>query len=190
MAGIDVGGHGGKKSLNHDIPLIPFIDFLLCLVSFLLITAVWSQMARLNADARVPGPPDPTKEIEEKKDKTLHIEMKGEGDTGGFKLIWKEGSTVINTIDVPKKAEQVGKDQFAYPELAKKIEEEWGKNESRHFAPTDMKIDQAVLHTDNSTQFKDVIAVIDAVYTPKRDWKEASGEIKKRSALNVTFSVN
>jgi biopolymer transport protein ExbD len=189
MAGIDVGGHGGKKSMNHEIPLIPFIDFLLCLVSFLLITAVWSQMARLNADARVPGPPDPNKEIEEKKDKTLHIEMKGD-EGAPFKLIWKEGSTVINSIDVPKKSEKIGKDELAFPELAKKIEEEWGKNESRHFAATDPKIDQAVLHTDNSTPFKEVIAVIDAVYAPQRDWKEPSGEIKKRSALNVTFSVN
>jgi biopolymer transport protein ExbD len=187
MAGIDVGGHGGKKSLNHEIPLIPFIDFLLCLVSFLLITAVWSQMARLNADARVPGPPDPNKEIEEKKDKTLHVEMKGDS---GFKIIWKEGSTVINTIDVAKKEEKVGKGDISYPDLAKKIEEEWSKNESRHYAATDTKMDQAVLHTDNSTQFKDVVAVIDAIYTPQRDWKEPSGEIKKRSALNVTFSVN
>jgi hypothetical protein len=57
MAGIDVGGgHGGKRNVNHEIPLIPFIDFLLCLVAFLLVTAVWSQMARINADARVPGP--------------------------------------------------------------------------------------------------------------------------------------
>ena len=30
-----VSGHGAK-SLNHDIPLIPFIDFLLCIVLFLL----------------------------------------------------------------------------------------------------------------------------------------------------------
>jgi biopolymer transport protein ExbD len=35
MAGIDVGGHGGKRATNHEIPLIPFIDFLLCLVAFL-----------------------------------------------------------------------------------------------------------------------------------------------------------
>ncbi len=76
MAGIDVGGHGGKRTTNHDIPLIPFIDFLLCLVAFLLVTAVWSQMARLNADARVPGPPkdEPPEEI--KKEKQLPVEMK------------------------------------------------------------------------------------------------------------------
>ncbi len=189
MAGIDTGGgHGGKKSVNHEIPLIPFIDFLLCLVSFLLITAVWSQMARINADARVPGPPNPDKELEEKKkDKTLHVEMKSERK---FQLVWKEGTQVLNTIDVPRKAETVGEDEVAYPDLAKKIDEEWNRNDSRHFAATDLEVDQAVLHTDNSTKFKDVIAVIDAIYTPKRDYKEPTGEVKKRPALNVTFSVN
>jgi biopolymer transport protein ExbD len=188
MAGIDTGGGHGKKSVIHEIPLIPFIDFLLCLVSFLLITAVWSQMARINADARVPGPPNPNKEMEEpKKDKTLHVEMKGERK---FQLVWKEGSTVINTIDVERKAEKVGEEEFAYPDLAKKIEEEWGRNESRHFAATDKDIDQAVLHTDNSTKFAEVIAVIDAIYTPKRDYKNPAGDVKKIPALNVTFSVN
>jgi biopolymer transport protein ExbD len=190
MAGIDVGGgHGGKKSLNSEIPLIPFIDFLLCLVSFLLITAVWTQMSRINANANVPGPPNPNKEVEEKKDKTLHVEMKGESN---FQLIWKEGSTVLNTIDVPRKPQKVGNDplEVSFPELSEKITEEWGKNETRHFAPTDMVIDQAVLHTDNTTPFAEVIAVIDAVYAPRREFKEGNGEIKKRPALNVTFSVN
>jgi biopolymer transport protein ExbD len=186
MAGIDVGGHGGKKSVNHEVPLIPFIDFLLCLVSFLLITAVWTQMARINANAQVPGPPNPNQEITEQKDKTLHVEMKGESN---FQLVWKEGSTVLNTIDVPRKADKVGEDEIAYTELATKIEEEWTKNESRHFAATDLKVDQAVLHTDNSTPFQDVIAVIDAIYKPQREVK-VGNDIKKHSAFNVTFSVN
>ena len=70
MAGIDTGGgHGGKRTTNHEIPLIPFIDFLLCLVAFLLVTAVWSQMARINADARVPGPPKDEPPEEQKKEK-------------------------------------------------------------------------------------------------------------------------
>ncbi|MET0790362.1 MAG: biopolymer transporter ExbD, partial [Polyangiaceae bacterium] len=79
MAGIDTGGgHGGKRATNHEIPLIPFIDFLLCLVAFLLVTAVWSQMARINADARVPGPPKDEPPEEQKKEKQLNVEMKGE----------------------------------------------------------------------------------------------------------------
>src|SRR5690606_37254356 len=158
MAGIDVGGHGGKRPVNQEIPLIPFIDFLLCLVMFLLVTAVWSQMARINADARVPGPPRPDEPIEPKKEKQLHVEMRGERK---FQLVWKEGSTVINTIDVPRKKVNVGgSGDFQYPDLAKKVAEEWKQNGS-HRAPTDKKFDQAVLHTDNSTPFQDVIAVID-----------------------------
>src|SRR6185503_16375565 len=101
MAGIDVGGggHGGRRSVNQELPLIPFIDFLLCLVMFLLVTAVWSQMARLNADAQVPGPPNESPPTDQPKEKTLHVEMQGDKK---FNLVWKEGTTVVNTIEVPK----------------------------------------------------------------------------------------
>ncbi len=64
MAGVSTGGggHGGKKSVDQDIPLIPFIDLLLCCVMFLLVTAVWNQLARINANQQTPGavttPPD------------------------------------------------------------------------------------------------------------------------------------
>jgi biopolymer transport protein ExbD len=188
MAGIDTGGgHGGKRSTNHEIPLIPFIDFLLCLVAFLLVTAVWSQMARLNADARVPGPPKPEEEMQDlKKEKQLHVEMRGERK---FQLVWKEGSTVVNTIDVPRKAVPMGDGgDFTYPDLAKKITEEWKQNGS-HRAASAKKIDQAVLHTDNSTPFADVIAVIDAIYAPTREYKVGS-KIETIPAFNVTFAVN
>lgn len=41
MAQIDTGSHSTKRrETNQELPLVPFIDFLLCLVSFLLITAV------------------------------------------------------------------------------------------------------------------------------------------------------
>src|SRR6188508_2912033 len=122
MAGIDVGGHGGKRSTNHEIPLIPFIDFLLCLVAFLLVTAVWSQMARINADARVPGPVgEPPVKVA--KEKQLHVEMKGDRK---FHLVWKEGTTVVNTIDVPRKKVELGeRGDFRYPELADKVTSEW-----------------------------------------------------------------
>jgi biopolymer transport protein ExbD len=48
-----VGG-GGGKSLNHDIPLIPFIDFLLCIVLFLL--ASFSASGELPVDKNVQLP--------------------------------------------------------------------------------------------------------------------------------------
>lgn len=187
MAGIDVGGGHGKRPLNQEIPLIPFIDFLLCLVSFLLITAVWTQMSRINADARVPGPPDPDKPLNpQEKPKVLHVEMRGERK---FQLVWKEGTTVVNTIDVDRKQVPTGGEgEWAYPDLAKKISEEWTQN-GAHRAPSDKKFDQAVLHTDNTTQFADVIAVIDAIYTPQREFK--FGNVSEQvPAFNVTFATN
>ena len=58
MGGISVGGgHGGKKALDSDIPLVPFIDLLLCCVMFLLVSAVWTQLAGLNANQQAPGQP-------------------------------------------------------------------------------------------------------------------------------------
>lgn len=64
MAGIDTGGgHGGKKSVNQEIPLVPFIDFLLCCVMFLLVTAVWNQLARIHTNQSIAGTPAaPTEE--------------------------------------------------------------------------------------------------------------------------------
>jgi len=45
---VDSGNKSGKKPLNADLNLVPYIDLLTCMVAFLLITAVWSQLARLN----------------------------------------------------------------------------------------------------------------------------------------------
>jgi biopolymer transport protein ExbD len=184
MAGIDVGGHGGKRNSNHEIPLIPFIDFLLCLVMFLLVTAVWSQMARIEADAKVPGPPKDDQVTEPPKEKELHVEMRGERK---FQLIWKEGTTVVNTIDVDRKEVPVNED-VTYPDLGKKIEAEWKVN-GAHRNAADKKFDRAILHTDNSTEFKHVVAVLDAIYVTKREFS-AGGKAEQVPAFQVTFAVD
>ncbi len=44
---------GGKKQVDFVVNLIPMIDFLSCLIAFLLLTAVWTQLARINADQAV-----------------------------------------------------------------------------------------------------------------------------------------
>jgi biopolymer transport protein ExbD len=49
---------GGKKSLSADLNLVPYIDLLTCMVAFLLITAVWTQLAQLAVQQRVPGEGD------------------------------------------------------------------------------------------------------------------------------------
>jgi biopolymer transport protein ExbD len=52
---INTGGKGGKKPLNADLNLVPYIDLLTCMVAFLLITAVWTQLARLSASQKGQG---------------------------------------------------------------------------------------------------------------------------------------
>ena len=54
MANIDVGG-GGKRNLAPEVPLVPMIDLLLCCIMFLLVTAVWNQLATMNATGATPS---------------------------------------------------------------------------------------------------------------------------------------
>lgn len=50
MATIQVGGaSGGRKTVEADVALVPFIDLLLCCVMFLLVTAVWNQLGQISA---------------------------------------------------------------------------------------------------------------------------------------------
>ena len=44
---IDGGGGDRKKPLNADLNLVQYIDLLTCMVAFLIITAVWTQLERL-----------------------------------------------------------------------------------------------------------------------------------------------
>ena len=54
MGGVNMEG-GGKHSLDFELNLVPFIDLLSCLVSFLLITAVWTQMGQLETSQKLDG---------------------------------------------------------------------------------------------------------------------------------------
>lgn len=46
-AAVVSSGKGSRKSLDAAINLVPFIDLLSCCISFLLITAVWVNLGRL-----------------------------------------------------------------------------------------------------------------------------------------------
>src|SRR5690242_21879162 len=62
-------GKGGKKPLDAELNLVPFIDLLSCCISFLLITAVWTQIAGLQV-ASSGGPPDP-----QSKESTVEVKL-------------------------------------------------------------------------------------------------------------------
>ena len=152
MGGVDVGEGGkGKRATNSDINMIPFIDLLMVTIAFLLITAVWTTNNRINADAQVPGPPDPQKELTpQTPEKVLNLHIL----ESEFNLVWKQGATVVSEVKVPKPPTETDPTTSSrFPALAKKIEAEWTANGS-HRDPSDKKVDQCTLHTDNRLQFR------------------------------------
>jgi biopolymer transport protein ExbD len=188
MGGVSVdSGGGGRKSVDTEINMVPMIDLLMCLICFLLITAVWSTMARLNADAQVPGPPSQAEVTEKEPQPMLHLTIQGEDK---FVLSWRKGGAVVTTVEVPRKPVFVGEGKSAqvrFPDLAEKVVAEWKANGS-HRDASDKKLDQAVLHCDNKTPYKEIIAVIDAVYQTKREFPGSAG--KQYPAMNVTFAMS
>jgi biopolymer transport protein ExbD len=55
-AAIDTGG--SKKSFDVELNIVPFIDLMSCLTAFLLVTAVWSNVAQLTITPRGKQRPD------------------------------------------------------------------------------------------------------------------------------------
>ena len=80
---IDGGGGDRKKPLHAELNLVPYIDLLTCMVAFLLITAVWTQLARLEVQQRGQGDADARAVMDE-----MRIAVAVHGD--GFNLIVKD----------------------------------------------------------------------------------------------------
>jgi biopolymer transport protein ExbD len=192
MAGVDTssGGSGGRRTGNFEINMIPMIDLLMVTISFLLITAVWTNMSRMKADAQVPGPPRPCEDSEccDKncpQEKRLHVSTI---DGQKFVLEWKEGANVISTSEVevhvsPAAADKNGGTRF--PELSAAIAKEW-KTGGVHRVGSDMSSDRAVIHSSNDLPYSTLVGVMDSVSTPRR----AQGKNPSASAFDVSFAMN
>src|SRR5690349_18365574 len=112
MGGINVGGggHGNKKSVDSEIPLVPFIDLLLCCIMFLLVTAVWNQLARINANQQTPGQQAPMDSPPPEERVKLILQVQNTG--------YVLASTAGDRIEVPKAG-----DRYDTVELRNKLQE-------------------------------------------------------------------
>jgi biopolymer transport protein ExbD len=141
MGGISVGGgHGGKKSVDSEIPLVPFIDLLLCCVMFLLVTAVWNQLARLNANQQQPGQQAPNEPPPEEKIKVI-LQV----SATGFVI----SSTAGDRIEIPKSG-----DTYDMEALREKLQERKRLEPNRK----DM-----VVAPEDGVHYEDVVASMDMV---------------------------
>lgn len=172
MATISVGeGKTGRRAVVHDLPLVPFIDFMVCLIAFLIVTAVWTQLSRINATGQAPGGHEPSAAPV----KELHVVA----SPAGFELRWQQGKTVLETRHVTKVPVRVGADE-RYPSLTQAISDEW-QAQGEHRDARDLRLDRAVLHVSSELPFSEIVAVLDSLHAPRRG---------KSSAFDVAFAAD
>ncbi len=181
MAGVDVGGSGKRRAIAADINMIPFIDLLFVTVAFLLITAVWAQAKQISSNAEVPGEAGPT---HTEPAKQLEVAVRDET----FELTWREGGTVVASSTLPRKAVDLG-GTATYPDLAKMVGSQWEQHgvtqaDCRKGCQT-----TAILRTDDRLPFRDIVAVLDALNTRKRDVTLSNGAAFPVPVFNTTFSA-
>ena len=86
------GGKKKKKALDAVINVVPAIDLLSCCITFLLYTAVWTQISRLQVQQLGTGAPEPT--TAEQKQTILVTLAMGER---GFNV----STTAGTSVDIP-----------------------------------------------------------------------------------------
>src|SRR5262249_25272841 len=130
---------GGKESVDFQLNMIPFIDLLSVLISFLLMTSVWTQIAKIDVKQSPNLPSDePTPPPEEEK-LNLTVIIKGSGYT-----VTKKGAVVK---DIDKKGEEY--DSNTLGEILKQVRAEHPENE-------DVQVT-----SEDKVPYKELITVMD-----------------------------
>ena len=139
---VDSGNKSGKKPLNPDLNLVPYIDLLTCMVAFLLITAVWSQLARLNVHQKGQG--QAGEDTPPEKVFKLIVLVNGEG----FNLVADQDQQPI-----PKKGESYD---------FEKLSDELKKIKDGHPDKTDIQV-----ASEDTIKFDTLVRTMDAAMTAR-----------------------
>jgi biopolymer transport protein TolR len=141
-------GKGGKKSLDAAINLVPFIDLLSCCISFLIITAVWTQLARMNVTQKSQGAAG-SETVNEQQTVQLTVFINKDGYSFAK-------STGENT-DIPLKGEDY--DYAKLADVLKDAKSQYPDKNDIQIKSDDAVIYQKVIHTMDialSAHFADV----------------------------------
>jgi biopolymer transport protein TolR len=133
------GRSTGKKKLNTELNLVPFIDLLTCLICFLLMTAVWVQLGKISVTPSSGPAPDQVVEPVERVHLVLAITPQG------F-LLSGNGRTMPGG-DILKKS-----DRFDYDRLGKKLQQVHSELPEKH---------DIVLMSEDAIYYQDLINTMD-----------------------------
>ncbi len=143
MGGVSVGdgGHGGKKSVDSEIPLVPFIDLLLCCIMFLLVTAVWNKLARLEMNQQQPSSQAPMDAPPPEERIRLFLDIQATG----YVLAAEDGTS----IPIPKAG-----DGYDLSGLREKLRERREQEPNRR---------DLIVVPDDGVVYSDVVAAMDII---------------------------
>lgn len=139
-------GKSNKKPLNAELNLVPYIDLLTCMVAFLLITAVWTQLARLSASQKGQGQAGEETPPEQQVNIVVVVNQEG------FNLVVSQEQTPI-----PKKGEQYDFEKLGQ-ELKKVKDAHPDKNDVKVASEDQVKFDTLVRTMDTAltSRFPDI----------------------------------
>ncbi len=158
MAGVstDSGAKGGRKNVDQQINMIPFIDLLVSLIAFLLMTAVWVQSGALAAQQPSNAPSERVESTPPPVDQ-LRVELAG----GAFRV----GTTAADITSIPRGAGEFDRLRAALRERR------------AHLSSNEVWV-----QPDSTVQFNDVARVMDAIYEV---WGVTSGAPTDRLPVTV-----
>jgi biopolymer transport protein ExbD len=139
-------GKSNKKPLNAELNLVPYIDLLTCMVAFLLITAVWTQLARLSASQKGQGQAGEETPPEQQVNIVVVVNQEG------FNLVISQEQTPI-----PKKGDQYDFEKLG-TELKKVKDAHPDKNDVKVASEDQIKFDVLVRTMDTAltSRFPDI----------------------------------
>src|SRR6476659_9779728 len=143
--GASLGTGDGKKSVNVDLNIVPFIDLMSCLTAFLLVTAVWVNIAQINIQPK--GKNRDTQNVQQ-DDEHVTLSVLVQQDR-----IWVGLSRVNEFQEIPKKGDEHDWEKFETTLKEHKA--------SAFFADrTDLEI-AAESTTTSPVKYQDVIKAMD-----------------------------
>jgi biopolymer transport protein ExbD len=97
-------GTGDKKSVNVDLNIVPFIDLMSCLTAFLLVAAVWVNIAQINIQPK--GKSRDQAQVQQDDERVI-LSVLLQADR-----IWVGLSRVNEFQEIPKKGDQQDWEKF------------------------------------------------------------------------------
>jgi len=168
------GGKGRGKSMNADLNLVPFIDFLSCLLAFLMITAVWSEIAALDQEQAVSSNAPPVETTEQPPPMlVVHVSK------DKVRATRDEKSTENPPLQVAKPLRETRKkDDKSEPEHITKLREFLEKDRAAFVVGKEgtQKGDTITIYTEDGVPYADMMEVLDlsrVVGCDKKQFAEA-----------------